>query len=164
MLRLLRRRACRWDFPLLCLPYFGYTAFAWSATLVDVSLTTVIVESWPLFYVPLAERLLRQQGRYLRPTLFRMVLVLLAFGGFVMVVSSHTGGIGRLGALDGASLLGLGLALLGSFSSTSSAYQVRWAGDLRVELRSLLLVLQSQIRRAAFVMTLPGCGLVSSPP
>ena len=93
MLRLLRRRACRWDFPLLCLPYFGYTAFAWSATLVDVSLTTVIVESWPLFYVPLAERLLRQQGRYLRPTLFRMVLVLLAFGGFVMVVSSHTGGL-----------------------------------------------------------------------
>ena len=153
VLRLLRRRACRWDFPLLCLPYFGYTAFAWSATLVDVSLTTVIVESWPLFYVPLAERLLRQQGRYLRPTLFRMIPVLLAFGGFVMVVSSHTGGIGRLGALDGASLLGLGLALLGSFSSTSSAYQVRWSGDLRVELRSLLPVV-SEYRLELFGMML----------
>ena len=108
VLRLLRRRACRWDFPLLCLPYFGYTAFAWSATLVDVSLTTVIVESWPLFYVPLAERLLRQQGRYLRPTLFRMIPVLLAFGGFVMVVSSHTGGDWSPGRFGRRFPLGLG--------------------------------------------------------
>ena len=65
---LLWSRARRRDFPLLCLPYFGYTAFAWSARLVEVSLTTVIVESWPLFYVPLAERLMRRQCRYLRAT------------------------------------------------------------------------------------------------
>ena len=136
--RLLRAGVHRWDFPLLCLPYFGYTAFAWSARLVDVSLTTVVVESWPLFYVPLAERLMRRQGRYLRATPLRMLPVLLGFLGFVLVVSSHTGGIGRLYTVGVLPLLGILLAVLGALSSTSSSYNVLWATRLRLELRVLL--------------------------
>lgn len=131
-------RVRRWDFPLLFLPYFGYTAFAWSATLVDVSLTTVIVEAWPLFYIPLVEWLLRGENRYLRATPARMLPVFLAFAGFVLVVSSQAGGIGRLGALGAGPLLGVCLALLGSFSSTSSAYNIRWASDLRGDLQPLV--------------------------
>ena len=134
---LLWSRARRRDFPLLCLPYFGYTAFAWSARLVEVSLTTVIVESWPLFYLPLAERLMRHQGRYLRATPLRMLPVLLGFLGFVLVVSSHAGGIGRLHTLGLLPLLGILLALLGALSSTSSSYNVLWATRLRLELRAL---------------------------
>ena len=132
------RRVRRWDFPLLLLPYFGYTAFAWSATLVDVSLTTVIVEAWPLFYIPLVEWLLRGENRYLRATPARMLPVFLAFAGFVLVVSSQAGGIGRLGALGAGPLMGVCLALLGSLSSTSSAYNVRWASDLRGDLQPLV--------------------------
>ena len=83
------------------IPYFSFTAFAWSLRYVDVTLTTIVQEIWPVFFIILTDRLLRAEGRFDPPTVSQIVLVLLGFIGFIFVVLSQEV---RAGGLEGSAL------------------------------------------------------------
>ena len=134
IVRLVWSRMRKMTILLVILPYFSYTAFAWSAAFVDVSLTTVILEFWPVLYIVLTGRMFREEHRFRPLSLSQILLVILGFTGFVFVVLSQSDGAGWFGAFSWRHMLGVGLAVLASLIASSSSYNVRWAVDLRTSL------------------------------
>ena len=119
---------------LVIVPYFGYTAFAWSVRYVDVSLTTIVQEIWPVLFILFTERLMRRENRFRRPTLGQIGLVAFCFIGFAFVVNSKDGTFWQLDLISKATLIGVGLAILSAFIISSTSYNFRWAANLRNEL------------------------------
>lgn len=120
---------------LVILPYFSFTAFAWSITFIDVSLTTVMLEIWPVLFILFTERLMRREKRYRTPTTLQILLVMLGFVGFTFVVFSQVSSFDALSTLDGGSLAGIALALIAALLASSTAYNYRWAADLTRKLQ-----------------------------
>ena len=108
------------------IPYFSFTAFAWSIRYIDVALTTIMQEIWPVFFILLTDRLLRREGRFDPPTVGQLFLVLVGFGGFSFVVFSQAGFSGALG--DNA-WIGVLLALAAALMASATSYNYRWAYD-----------------------------------
>ena len=108
-----------------------YALFAWSSRYVDVAVTTVLFETWPLFLVFLMALLYRGVGRYRRPTPALMLLLVVGFGGCALVVSSQHGGLdGLFGSGVHHLALGVGLSLLAALATSLAAYLFRWASAL----------------------------------
>ena len=108
-----------------------YALFAWSSRHVDVAVTTVLFETWPLFLVFLMALLYRGAGRYRRPTPALVLLLVVGFGGCGLVVSSQHGGLGGVFGFGVHHLtLGVGLALLAALATSLSAYLFRWASAM----------------------------------
>ena len=109
-----------------------YALFAWSSRHVDVAVTTVLFETWPLFLVFLMALLYRGVGRYRTPTPALVLLLLVGFGGCGLVVSSQHGGLDGFFGSAGVNhlALGAGLALLAALVTSLSAYLFRWASAL----------------------------------
>ena len=117
-----------WRVVWVIIPYFSFTAFAWSLRYVDVTLTTIVQEIWPVFFIILTDRLLRAEGRFDPPTVSQIVLALLGFIGFIFVVLSQEV---RAGGREGSALWGVGLALVAALMASATSYNYRWAYNLR---------------------------------
>ena len=137
---------------IVIVPYFGYTAFAWSVKFVDVSLPTIIQEIWPVLYILFTERLLRREKRFLRPTFQQIVLILFGFIGFGFVIYSQEGRLWHDQILSTRSLIGIGLALLSAFIISSTAYNIKWASDLRNEFPNKLKIKYSNYKIELFCL------------
>ena len=134
VLALMWRRFENWTIILVIVPYFGYTAFTWSVRYVDVSLTTIVQEIWPVLFILLTERMLLRENRFRRPTASHIGLVALCFLGFAFVVSSRDGDLWQFSKLDYETLFGVGLAVLAALIISSTSYNFRWAAALRDEI------------------------------
>ena len=119
---------------------FQNALFVWSASLVDVAITTVISEAWPLGLVLLTAWLFRSEGRYRKIGPLTALAFLAAAAGVALVALSHAGDIHltRMGeyvanapyALVGGVGLALGTAVLTSLNSFSFRWGANLAGDL----------------------------------
>ena len=138
--RLIWQRIPSIEMTLLTAAQFQIALFAWSASVVDVSITTVLYETWPLGLVLLTAWLFRSELRYERVGPLTALAFVVAVVGVLLVALSHAGDADfpRMRqfitdapyALAGGVALALGAALLQSLSS----FGFRWGADLAVDL------------------------------
>ena len=110
-----------------------YLLFVYSLRFIDVSLTTVIYESWPLMLILVAAHLYRRDRRY-RQTPLRKLLpaLLLTTSGCLLAAYSQHGGIASGdGILKTAA--GSGLALGSALLAPLLAFGFQWASNVSRE-------------------------------
>ena len=72
---------------------FHIALFAWSASVVDVSITTVLYETWPFGMALLTAWLFRSEGRYQRIGPLTALAFFVAVAGVALVALSHAGDV-----------------------------------------------------------------------
>ena len=102
-----------WRILLTILGNCEYAVFAWSIKYIDIAVTTLLFQSWPIFLLLLSAMLLRKDANIDtsgKGTLSLILLMGLGFIGFAFIIYSQTGEIGEFGEI-GASQLVIGLVL-----------------------------------------------------
>ena len=154
-LRLIWRRMFDVKIALSIVANFNFAIFAWSTRFVDVSITAILFETWPIFIILIMERLFRDQTRYRRPTdssigdadsdldqpRFRrltpgmFLVLLLGVAGFGFVVVGQAGGFAGVEASGLlVVIIGVILAVLGAITTAFAAFSFRWGTDIVHEL------------------------------
>ena len=108
-----------------------YALFIWSTRFIDISITTILFETWPFFLIALTAALFRRQQRYRRITFPMLLLLTSGFTGCAFVIASQSGGIIGL-STQSSYILAAGVVLaMGSAIMTSlAAYLFKWGSDL----------------------------------
>ena len=108
-----------------------YVLFIWSTQFIDISVSTVLFELWPLFSIPLTAVLTGHEGRY-RKVNFSFVLLLGgALGGTALVIASQSGHLivgGLASRID--LVVGVVLGILSAFTVALAVCLFRWSEDL----------------------------------
>ena len=117
---------------------FQIALFAWSASVVDVAITAVLYETWPLGMVLLTAWLFRSEDRYQRIGPVTALAFVVAVVGVGLIALSHAGDVHltQMGeyvtnapyALAGGVGLALGAAVLTSLNSFGFKYGADLAG------------------------------------
>ncbi len=128
-------------FFLMVVNNFEFALYSWSARFVDISVTAILFETWPIVLVFLIGWLYRDEvagGFRFRALSFeQFILLLLGFVGFVFVVLCQYGRAEGLGSIRAVGLVvGLTLAIAASGVTSLSAFGFRWGTDLSSDLRS----------------------------
>ena len=131
-----------WRILLTILGNCEYALFAWSIKYIDIAVTTLLFQSWPIFFLLLSAMLLRENANIDtsgKGTLSLILLIGLGFIGFAFIIFSQTGEIGKFGEI-GVSQLVIGLALaLGAMAlSNLKAFGIDWARNLGNQLSGSL--------------------------
>ena len=124
-----RRNIKSWFLLLALLNAVEYALFSLSSDFVDVAISAVLFELWPLFFIPLAAWLLREGGRYRKNLRSALSLGAVALAGLVFVVSSQTGGFNLENTSRPDLIFGVGLALAAAASAACIAFTLRWGKD-----------------------------------
>ena len=138
--QLVWRRTLSWAMLWSAVGFFNTALYAWSISIVDVAVTAVLAEVWPIMLVVLMGSIFRKERRYLKVSPFTLFFFVLAIIGVVCVITSQVGGLERLGDLSDDSpanlTLGVSLALGASAMTALSAFGFKWGSDLARELPS----------------------------
>lgn len=134
-LRIIARRIFDPKIALSIAANFNFAFFAWSTRFVDVSVTAILFESWPIFIILITARLFRGDARYHEITYEMVLLLVLGLAGFAFVVVGQAGGFANI-ETGGFSVLivGVFLAMLGAVATSFTAFSFRWGTDLVSEL------------------------------
>ena len=129
------RRSLSRDMLLWIVCYSGVAWFAWSAELVDISVTAVLYETWPIILIALTGRLFKREARYRAVSKWTFTLPIMAFVGFVFVVLSQSGGFASFGESSLITLaFGVSLALAASAATSLNSFGFRWGASLAKDL------------------------------
>ena len=115
-----------------------YALFAWSLQYIDIAVTTLLFQSWPIFF-PLLTAVVLRRDASIDPsgkgTLSLILLMGLGFIGFTFIIFSQTGEIGEFGELGISHLVyGLVLALGAMVLSNLKAFGIEWGRALGQQL------------------------------
>ena len=136
--RLLLGRTLSWSMLFWMLAQCDGALFAWSAGIIDVSISTVLYQLSPVMTILLIERLFRSEGRYRGVGLLQVVAFGLGAAGVAAVVASQSGGLGNPLSFNGISTLaaagGMALALAAAASASCESFGFSWAASLAVRL------------------------------
>ena len=123
-----------WRILLTILENCEYALFAWSLKYIDIAVTTLLFQSWPIFFLLLSAMLLRKEANIDtsgKGTLSLILLIGLGFIGFAFIIFSQTGEIGEFGDIGVRNLvLGLVLAFGAMVLSNLKAFGIDWARNL----------------------------------
>lgn len=154
-LRLIRKRMFNIYIALSIVANFNFAVFAWSTRFVDVSITAILFETWPIFIILIMERLFRSQTlnrrptditsvdadsdqeppRYHRLTPGMFLIMLLGVAGFGFVVVGQAGGFAGVQASSLlVAIIGVVLAVVGAITTAFAAFSFRWGTDIVREL------------------------------
>lgn len=109
---------------------FSYALFAWSIQFVDVSIAAILLEIWPIGFILLTAWLLRAGNGYRKNIRAILPLMAVALAGFGFVVASQAEVFSLDSLLFSASIVGVGLALLGALANAFGAFPFVWGRDL----------------------------------
>ena len=136
--RLLLGRTLSWSMLFWMLAQCDGALFAWSAGIIDVTISTVLYQLSPVMTILLIERLFRSEGRYRGVGLLQVVAFGLGAAGVAAVVASQSGGLGNSLSFNGISTLaaagGMALALAAAASASCESFGFSWAASLAVRL------------------------------
>ena len=108
-----------------------YALFVWSTRFIDISVTTILFETWPLFLVLLMAVLYRGAGRYRRLSFSLVLLLIVGFVGCALVIRSQHVGFAEFPSRTGYIVaFGVGLAVCASLATSLAAYLFRWGSEL----------------------------------
>ena len=134
VISLVGRSVKSWIFLGAVILSFDYALFSWSANFIDVSVSAILFELWPLLLIPLTAWLLREGGVYRKNIRSLIPFLVVAFVGLGFVVVSQTGGF-NLENTSGFNLIaGVVLALLAAAAGACTAFTFRWGKDLADQL------------------------------
>ncbi len=131
-----------WRIILTILGNCEYALFAWSIKFIDIAVTTILFQSWPIFFLLLSALVLRRDAR-VDPSGKGLLSLILLMGlgviGFVFIIFSQTGEFGQFSE-QGLSHLVIGLVLaVGALTlSNLKAFGIEWARDLGQQLSGSL--------------------------
>ena len=131
------RAAISWSIFGATVGAFDYTLFAWSIRFIDISVATILLETWPIGIIILTSWLLSSENKYQNN--FRRVfpLIGIAFVGFIFATASSTGGFRQITDVSSFNIIaGVGLALLAALASTFAAFTYSWGRDLSDKLQT----------------------------
>ena len=137
VISLVWHRLLRWGLLFAVIGNCEYLLFAWSTKFVDISVTTVVYEIWPLFLILLVERLYREEERFRPISKATLILLMIAFLGLCLVMVGQIGSFELLFSQDLPLLhivVGVMLALGAALLAPLMAFGFRWGSDLAVEL------------------------------
>ena len=132
---LIKRRAVSWAILIAVISQFEYAMFALSIRLIDVSIATILFETYHVLIILVTAWLFRRERRYRRIQPDVVLLLALGVAGFAFVVSGEASGIAWLGP-DGwyAFIPGIFLAVLSAIVASLSAIHLKWGADLSAEM------------------------------
>ncbi len=131
-----------WRILLTILGNCEYALFAWSLQFIDIAVTTLLFQSWPIFFLLLTAVFLRRDASIDpsgKGTLSLILLIGLGFIGFTFIIFSQTGEIGEFGEIGLSNLVyGLVLALGAMVLSNLKAFGIEWGRNLGNQLSGSL--------------------------
>ena len=117
---------------------FGLVFYAWSTQFVDVSVSLVMFECWPIMLVILTGWLFRHERRYRKITPMTLFFLIVAFLGVICVVISQIGGVDNSKEINLVILtLGFTLAFSAAGLTSLGGFGFRWGADLAIKLSDL---------------------------
>ena len=113
-----------------------YALFAWSVQFIDVAISALLFETWPVFTLFLMAFFFREEGRYSGLTLFAVGLVLLSMSGFVFAMGSQVADFSNFFENDffGDAGIGLALIILATLLTSLVAANFKWGANLAEDL------------------------------
>ena len=138
VLKVLGRRLLNWHVVLIFLGQFEIGLLAWATRFVDISVATILMESWPILLVFLVGRWFTARDRYVKPTPALVLLLTAGFAGVALVILSQgVGGDGFYGGTLVAPFLGFLLALGAALCIALSGLGVSWGIDVGKDLAAV---------------------------
>lgn len=131
-----------WRILLTILGNCEYALFAWSLRYIDIAVTTILFQSWPIFFLLLSAMLLRKDAQFEQSdkgTVSLILLIGLGIVGFTFIIFSQTGEFGEFGEAGVTNLLiGIALAAGAMALGNLKAFSIDWARNLGDQLSSSL--------------------------
>ena len=125
------KRTISWSILFMAIKNFEFAFFAWSTKFVDISITAILYETWPILLILLTAWLYRDESRYKQSSLSFWMLLVFGFIGVAFVVLSQSGTDQGLGSLNFVALiLGIVFALTGAGLASLNAFGFKWGTDL----------------------------------
>ena len=122
-------RIMTWGMIFWSLEAFNPALFAWSASLVEVAITTVLYETWPIMLIIVTGRLFGGK-RYRRNSMATLFSFAVAMVGVTMVIGSQSGEVGFEGVSFYAVPAGIALAVGAAVFNAMSGFGFRWGADM----------------------------------
>ena len=126
--RAVRKNLRSWVMFAILMGTFDYAYFGWSLKFIDISVATILYETWPLWAILLIKKMFEKEYRYESIDRFGWICILMAFGGLGFVIVSQTGEL----TLDGETvskndfIFGISLALISAGLSALLGYTLKW--------------------------------------
>ena len=131
-----------WRILLCILGNCEYALFAWSLNFIDIAVTTILFQSWPVFFLILSAMLFQnnsQEERNGKATLSLLLLIGLGFIGFAFIIFSYTGELGELGDIALSELvIGIILTVGAMALGNLKAFSIDWSRNLGNQLSGSL--------------------------
>ena len=126
---------------------FDYAMFVLSTRFIDISVATVIFETWPMWMILMLAWIYRKEGRYRRTIKLTGMMVCLCLFGLCFVTISQSEAVFDIvnGQAPGRLLLGSALALSGALVSSLAAFSFKWGTDLAGEIADILKLEESNV-------------------
>lgn len=134
---IIARRVPNWAMLFAVIGSLDYTMFTWSIRFIDVSISAVLIEIWPIFLIFLVARLLGE--RYKKITIGMVGLSFLCFIGVAFVVNSQFGTrISENNTSSAMLVIGTVLALGGAIAAALTAFIFKWGAIVGKEVSNVL--------------------------
>ena len=164
-----RVRLVSWPFLCAVLGTLDYGLFALSIRFVDVSVSTVLVETHPVMLVVLLVWMNRRGRRYRGNAGGVFLLLVVCFGGFLFLLAGQTGGFRMVfGGFDSSNFgwyLGAALALVGGLMAALTGFTFKWCEDAGRDMSEVVqsAVSPMEIALCCMAMAVGLANLVSVP-
>ena len=123
-----------WRILLAILGNCEYGLFAWALRYIDITIATILFQSWPIFFLLLSAMLLRENIRDVhngKTVLSMFLLVGLGIIGFAFIIFSQTGEFGELGDVSISSMvIGIALIVAAMALGNLKAFGIMWGRRL----------------------------------
>ena len=138
-LDLIRRRVFTWPNNKLLIGAiihaFDFALFAWSVKFIDIAVSAILFETWPVFMIFFAARLFKDEGRYQKITFTTMLLIFLSTSGFFFALVSQAIDISSFDKpLLWNSVIGMLLVVSGTIAAGFTVFGWKWGTNLSAEL------------------------------
>ena len=91
--RAISNNCMRWSFFGIFIGSFTGAVMGWALKYIDISVATVLYETWPLWVILLTGKMFKGENRYTDVSMFSWVCIFIGFAGLVFVILSQGGNV-----------------------------------------------------------------------
>ena len=120
-----------WTVVLILIGGFDFALIGLSLKYIDISIVTVLHETWPIWAILLLNKILKKENRYSKINIFDLCLIFIAFIGMVFLVGSQTGDMPLYNEnpIKSEFIFGVAAAILAAITSSFLGFTIKWGID-----------------------------------